>query len=209
MLITPVGMNPDGQFVIAGSGDVMTNIPAIETEIAAKAAIASLAAVALSGAYNDLSGKPTIPASQVNSDWNSSSGVSQILNKPSLVRTTSTLSLSLVGTGATGTQISATKDSTVRLAVSTSTTSTIGGPSTSLVTLKICATNNATEGSWTTVGVIENDQTITLAIALNSIQVIKGQINSDLPAGWFCKLVNSGSGTHTETFLNGQQTIYG
>ena len=28
--------------------------------------------------------KPTIPAAQVNSDWNSSSGVSQILNKPSL-----------------------------------------------------------------------------------------------------------------------------
>ena len=28
--------------------------------------------------------KPTIPAAQVNSDWNSSSGVSEILNKPSL-----------------------------------------------------------------------------------------------------------------------------
>jgi hypothetical protein len=34
--------------------------------------------------YNDLSNKPIIPSAQVNSDWNSSSGVSEILNKPTL-----------------------------------------------------------------------------------------------------------------------------
>ena len=34
--------------------------------------------------YDDLDNKPTIPAAQVNSDWNSTSGVSQILNKPTL-----------------------------------------------------------------------------------------------------------------------------
>ena len=34
--------------------------------------------------YNDLDNKPTIPAAQVNSDWNSTEGVSQILNKPTL-----------------------------------------------------------------------------------------------------------------------------
>ena len=71
---------------------------------------AKLATVATTGSYNDLSNKPsipaaqiqsdwnqtsttakdfiknkpTIPAAQVNSDWNSSSGVSQILNKPTL-----------------------------------------------------------------------------------------------------------------------------
>lgn len=43
-----------------------------------------LATVATSGSYTDLTNKPTIPAAQVNSDWNSNSGVSQILNKPSL-----------------------------------------------------------------------------------------------------------------------------
>lgn len=43
-----------------------------------------LATVATSGSYNDLSNKPTIPAAQVNSDWNSTGGVSQILNKPTL-----------------------------------------------------------------------------------------------------------------------------
>lgn len=48
------------------------------------ARIADLASVAFSGSYNDLSNKPTIPAAQVNSDWNSNSGVSQILNKPNV-----------------------------------------------------------------------------------------------------------------------------
>lgn len=44
----------------------------------------SLATVATSGSYNDLINTPTIPAAQVNSDWNSSSGVSEILNKPTI-----------------------------------------------------------------------------------------------------------------------------
>lgn len=44
----------------------------------------NLATVATSGSYNDLSDKPTIPAAQVNSDWNATSGVARILNKPDL-----------------------------------------------------------------------------------------------------------------------------
>lgn len=43
-----------------------------------------LAQVAVTGSYTDLSDKPTIPAAQVNSDWDASSGVAQILNKPAL-----------------------------------------------------------------------------------------------------------------------------
>lgn len=46
-----------------------------------------LKAVAFSGSYNDLDDKPTIPSAQVNSDWNASSGVAQILNKPSIAYT--------------------------------------------------------------------------------------------------------------------------
>lgn len=183
-MLQNISMTPtSGTMVYFGS-----DLVPVATTVAAFAADLGLAPVALSGAYSDLSGKPAIP---------------------SVARTTSTLSLSLVGTGATGTQISSTKDSSVRACISTSTTSTIGGPSTSVVALKICATNNATEGSWTTVATLENDQTITLALALNSIQVMKGQLLADVPAGWYVKLVNSGSGTHTEAFVSGQQTIYG
>lgn len=43
-----------------------------------------LSTVATSGSYNDLINKPTIPAAQVNSDWNATSGVAQILNKPTI-----------------------------------------------------------------------------------------------------------------------------
>lgn len=43
-----------------------------------------LATVATSGSYDDLTDKPTIPAAQVNSDWNASSGMGEILNKPTL-----------------------------------------------------------------------------------------------------------------------------
>ena len=43
-----------------------------------------VSAVAMSGDYDDLENKPTIPAAQVNSDWNATSGKAQILNKPTL-----------------------------------------------------------------------------------------------------------------------------
>lgn len=38
-----------------------------------------------SGNYNDLSNKPTIPAAQVPADWNETSGLARILNKPAWV----------------------------------------------------------------------------------------------------------------------------
>ena len=46
------------------------------------ARVSGLAPVATSGSFSDLINKPTIPAGQVNSDWNAASGLSQILNKP-------------------------------------------------------------------------------------------------------------------------------
>ena len=44
----------------------------------------SFATVATSGSYNDLLNKPTIPAAQVQSDWNAVSGLGVILNKPTI-----------------------------------------------------------------------------------------------------------------------------
>jgi len=38
-----------------------------------------------SSGLSQILNKPSIPAAQVNSDWNSSSGLSQILNKPNVV----------------------------------------------------------------------------------------------------------------------------
>lgn len=55
-----------------------------DTLLSAKANTSSLSAVATSGDYDDLINKPSIPAAQVNADWNAISGVAQILNKPTL-----------------------------------------------------------------------------------------------------------------------------
>lgn len=52
--------------------------------LAEKANAADLATVATTGSYNDLTDKPTIPAAQVNADWNAVSGVAEILNKPTI-----------------------------------------------------------------------------------------------------------------------------
>lgn len=52
--------------------------------------VTGLATVATSGSYADLSNNPAIPAAQVNSDWNSGAGVSQILNKPALAASATT-----------------------------------------------------------------------------------------------------------------------
>jgi nitrogen fixation protein len=62
----------------------LSNQTDLQTALNAKANTSSLATVATSGSYNDLTNKPTIPSAQVNSDWNSTSGVSQILNKPTI-----------------------------------------------------------------------------------------------------------------------------
>lgn len=69
----------------AASADTTDFATAAQGALAATAVQPSdLATVATTGSYNDLSNKPTIPAAQVNSDWNASSGVAQILNKPTL-----------------------------------------------------------------------------------------------------------------------------
>ena len=56
----------------------------VTSGLATKADTADLATVATSGNYNDLTNRPTIPAAQVNADWNASTGAAQILNKPTI-----------------------------------------------------------------------------------------------------------------------------
>ena len=78
---------------ISTKQDTISDLATIRSGAAAGATAvqpSSLATVATSGSYNDLSDKPSIPAAQVNSDWNSSSGVTQILNKPTLATVATT-----------------------------------------------------------------------------------------------------------------------
>jgi hypothetical protein len=63
---------------------IVDDIIALQTDVALKANTADLGATAFSNSYNDLDNLPTIPAAQVNSDWNAVSGVAEILNKPTI-----------------------------------------------------------------------------------------------------------------------------
>lgn len=58
----------------------------VDTALAAKANASSLATVATSGDYDDLTNKPTIPAAQIQSDWNQTDNTSAdyIKNKPNI-----------------------------------------------------------------------------------------------------------------------------
>ena len=88
--------NGDGSVTISNTGGgggsvawgsivgTLSNQTDLQNALNDKADTASLAAVATSGDYDDLINTPTIPAAQVNSDWNAVSGVEQILNKPTI-----------------------------------------------------------------------------------------------------------------------------
>lgn len=71
----------NGQSLL-GSGDMQVSADSVAWDNVTDKP--EFAEVATSGSYNDLTNKPTIPAAQVNADWNAESGVAQILNKPSL-----------------------------------------------------------------------------------------------------------------------------
>lgn len=64
--------------------NVEDDVNTLQTEITLKANTADLGATAFSNDYGDLDNLPTIPPAQVNSDWNATSGVAEILNKPDL-----------------------------------------------------------------------------------------------------------------------------
>lgn len=85
-----------------------------------------LATVATSGAYSDLTGTPTIPAAQVNSDWNASSGVAQILNKPT-IPTVNDATLTITQNGSTAGTFTANASTNATIALTDTTYSTMTG----------------------------------------------------------------------------------
>lgn len=120
----------------------------------------------------------------------------------------SPLSLSLqTSTGAVGTQVSSTRNAYVMLNGSVSTTATIGGSSAGDIILEVAPTNSATAGDWMEWGRIGNSQTISLALALNSVQVTKGMAVAFIPAGYYVKARQAGSGTVSYTLTNAKQIL--
>ena len=69
---------------MAAGDTIVTSKAYVDQKLGLKANTADLAAVATSGSYTDLLNKPTIPAAQVNADWDATEGAAEILNKPTL-----------------------------------------------------------------------------------------------------------------------------
>lgn len=112
----------------------------------------------------------------------------------------SDLSISLqTSTGAVGTQVSSTEDSWVVVAGQVSTTATIAGNSAGDIIVEVAPTNSATAGDWKEWGRIGNSQVLTLALTLQSVQIVKGQVLAYVPAGHYIKARTSGSGTVSYT----------
>lgn len=97
-------------------------------------------------------------------------------------------------TSATGWQVSATRPARVCYEGTFSTTSTIGGPAAITVFLETADTNSTTPGDWTIKARQQNSNTITLAVALNQVDVEPWSFCRDVQAGKFVR-VRSGSVT--------------
>ena len=85
----PTATTEDNGLMSAEDKGKLNSLPTatqLSQELVDKADSADLAEVATSGSYNDLSDKPTIPAAQVQSDWNESDTTSKayIKNKPTI-----------------------------------------------------------------------------------------------------------------------------
>lgn len=100
-------------------------------------------------------------------------------------------------------QVSATKQATVFYTIRINCVATIGGASSGTVALQYSTNGGST---WIDVGQVENSNTVTLAVVLNSNTTQTGQLSGIIPAGAIVRMNQSSSGTTTITFVRGQET---
>lgn len=176
--------------------------------------------IMLSGGAPQLVGAP-----QVNSDWNATIGVAAISNKPTAVSAftndagylTSLPTKSfnnnpmrsiVTGTGATGFQVSSSRDAEVNYSIAVSTTVSLSGNATGYVVLEVAPTNSATPSDWVEIARTTSGQSGTLVVGLTLTQLGGGQIGGVIPAGYYVKIrsVNT-AGTPTYTYNSGQEVL--
>lgn len=120
---------------------------------------------------------------------------------------TSTRSI-VTGTGATGFQVSSTRDAEVRYSTTIVTTSNLTGSQNGTIVLEIAPTNSATSTDWTEIGRCTNGTSYTLAVAIQGVGTQACQITGYAPAGYWEKLRSiNNSGTPTFSFNSGQEVL--
>lgn len=193
----------------------------------------SLSTVATTGSYNDLSSKPTIPSAQVNSDWSSASGASQILNKPTIPAVQIQSDWSQASSGAldfiknkptipsiptrsqssvsrslnTAFQISATRDSLVNYSVDISCTMSLTSGQTGTVFLEIASDSGFTTNVQELARGV-NGNTGALTIGLNLTQIGTATISGYVPSSYYCRIRTANtSSTPTFNYRSGQEIL--
>lgn len=257
-------MNPDEAIRTNSSGDFVAESPAnFRSWIGAMAQPAGTTAQYIRG-DGTLATFPLVPSAQVNSDWNSVSGVSQILNKPTLATVATTgayadltgkptlfsgtyadlagkptlvttatstapgltlnvagSAINLTGTATTAAritatptrslntafQISSTRDAIVSYAVDIASTLTLSGGATGTVVLEYADDSGITT-NVTTVQSTANGNTGALTIGLSLTQTATGSLSGYIPAGKYVRIrtVNT-AGTPSFTYRTAQETL--
>lgn len=155
---------------------------------------------------NNASTSPYIATSIKNGFLSSTDKVKlDAIQSPSASSATRSLT---TGTGATGFQVSATRDSDVHYSSTIVTTATIGGSQSGTIVLEMATTNSATAGDWTEIGRCTNGQAITLALTLQSVQTIGCELSGFIPAGHYAKIRSiNNAGTPSYTYNSGQEVL--
>lgn len=171
------------------------------------ASLATLDISAVSGLATALSGKLAIPAGTTSQVVLGDGTLGTLPSIPTLsFNNTPSHTIVTTAAAANGFQLSTTRNTSVYYSVNISTTATIGGASDGYVVLEIATTNSTTASDWKEVSRSRNGQTITLAIALQSVQNVGSELMNIVPAGSYARLrsVNT-SGTPTFSFTSGQE----
>lgn len=100
-------------------------------------------------------------------------------------------------------QVSSSKDAMVSYSVQIASTLSLVTGQTGTASLQICATSG---GSYTEVARFTNGNTGTLAVGLNLTQTVTNNLSAMVPAGYYVKIVTSG--TATISYVVGQETLF-
>lgn len=187
---------PDGDNVIKPSSVSIGNPGRFlkrKLEYASFLNLPSLATVATSGDYSDLSGKPTLAT------VSSSGSYTDLINTPAGL-SASTPSRAL---NSAAYQISSTRNSMVMYSIQISATISLVTGQSGTVLLQTSPTSG---GTYTTIATLTNGNTGTLTIGLNLTQTQSAVLSGFVPAGYFTKLVSSG--TATNSIVSQQEVVF-
>lgn len=161
-----------------------------------------LATVATTGSYIDLSNKPTIPAAQVNSDWNAVSGLAQILNKPAAASQSSvTRTLNTIF------QPSATGNTFGFYSVDIACVFSLAGGQSGTVFLEISPSSTFSSDVQELCR-FTNQNTGTLVVGITLNQTQTACLGGEIPAGYYARLrTQNNTSTPTFTYRSGQEVL--